>query len=1020
MAANNILIGLGGTGGKVIAAMRRLMYQHHGSPDPRSIALDYLYVDTSRRDTDLARQGGGLAENDKRWRYLGHSVQLAPTQVVHLSNSSFGTIVSNSEDYPHIASWLGDPAVWSRYWDNQKGEMEAAGQIRRFGRIVLAQNLGDVRQSLQDRMNALREKNNSTEWCFHVIAGLAGGTGSGSFIDIVRLVQDASMGLTAKTKLYTIIPEAEETRWSIGNYHANGYAALRELNALQASRLELHNLNPGGPAKVDSVKSSWLISNKNRNGTRVDVQETLPKLTAEALYQIYVASGDATIGIGGPRGNSYARLDDATGENPPGPGHYLEKDDTSDPSLGPFDRANLFVSFGINTITVPVEEIQEYSSAVFIRQFLLQSLNNSWVEGAGYSEQPRKLDHAAIARKDDNLERWLFTFKHLKLETGSLPNDDKWRLLKEEFAAGINGKANEIQTVVKNTASWPSAIEDHARNFFENGFRRSGVTKFYSGADRSREDRATQIVIDRIGGDLFGGWIAGEYSLYNIVEIIREILQHTAERLKECDENVAKFTRLEEELATTAKTIKNEYAGLGTITWQLRGKKVFAQFVENLIELQTARSQRAAFGYAASLLRTVILELEKLRSDAETMKQRFEEARDEMDIALANRVQVDRGDGANTGQYKYYNPEKVRSLLGQIEANEKVQAEQASALRAVIAQSIGNEPSFRGFCEKVQSSMIASTIVEASTAKALAAIESFQTESEKILDESIVKALHREYQGNLEGLRDFITKRVDDAQPLIAVDIGELNKPLTKEQQHKYASFAFVPSREKLPESLVGFYDKMIEAIRGAGQAIDVIETTNQPERIVIMSFYSKFPLRFVKDLKFLEAAYDEKMKATDGAKINAMMLHLEGDGSNLPKLYGSSVKDFREQAAPYWLIAQVLGLLRDLPNPETGRNQAVFQYKDHANFGDLETLDFGLSVADGLERLTTANAIILMRVVKDELARIKHVDEKRELAQSLGQFRDKALEEANNNPLSERFKAVDKQVKDARALVLA
>ena len=41
MSSNNLIIGLGGTGGKVIAAMRRLMYQHHDSPKPRNIALDY-------------------------------------------------------------------------------------------------------------------------------------------------------------------------------------------------------------------------------------------------------------------------------------------------------------------------------------------------------------------------------------------------------------------------------------------------------------------------------------------------------------------------------------------------------------------------------------------------------------------------------------------------------------------------------------------------------------------------------------------------------------------------------------------------------------------------------------------------------------------------------------------------------------------------------------------------------------------------------------------------------------------
>ena len=158
------------------------MFQHHDSPEPDNIALDYLYIDTSKRETDLARHGTGLAANDKRWRYLGHSVQLHRSQVVHLSNSSFGTIVKNVENYPHIASWLGDPETWNRYWDSQKGEMEAAGQVRRFGRTVLAQNMVEAKRGLSGRMQALKKKNDIKDYRFHIVAGLAGGTGSGSFL----------------------------------------------------------------------------------------------------------------------------------------------------------------------------------------------------------------------------------------------------------------------------------------------------------------------------------------------------------------------------------------------------------------------------------------------------------------------------------------------------------------------------------------------------------------------------------------------------------------------------------------------------------------------------------------------------------------------------------------------------------------------------------------------------------------------------------------------------------------------
>ena len=44
---NHFIIGLGGTGGKIIRALRKSLYQEfHGSPIP-DVGISYLYVDSS-------------------------------------------------------------------------------------------------------------------------------------------------------------------------------------------------------------------------------------------------------------------------------------------------------------------------------------------------------------------------------------------------------------------------------------------------------------------------------------------------------------------------------------------------------------------------------------------------------------------------------------------------------------------------------------------------------------------------------------------------------------------------------------------------------------------------------------------------------------------------------------------------------------------------------------------------------------------------------------------------------------
>lgn len=74
----------------------------------------------------------------------------------------------------------------------------------------------------------------TTETVFHVCCGLAGGTGSGSIIDAICQIRSMySDGVNYKILVYALLPEKDPAGDRAGvNYHANGYAAVLELNAL--------------------------------------------------------------------------------------------------------------------------------------------------------------------------------------------------------------------------------------------------------------------------------------------------------------------------------------------------------------------------------------------------------------------------------------------------------------------------------------------------------------------------------------------------------------------------------------------------------------------------------------------------------------------------------------------------------------------------------------------------------------------------------------------------------------------
>ena len=81
--SNHLIIGLGGTGGKVLREFRKRVYEEFRSNDPDGdVFLDYLYVDSSPED--LNKRDG--------WKVVGKSVHLGEAQKVNINGISSSMI----------------------------------------------------------------------------------------------------------------------------------------------------------------------------------------------------------------------------------------------------------------------------------------------------------------------------------------------------------------------------------------------------------------------------------------------------------------------------------------------------------------------------------------------------------------------------------------------------------------------------------------------------------------------------------------------------------------------------------------------------------------------------------------------------------------------------------------------------------------------------------------------------------------------------------------------------------------
>jgi hypothetical protein len=114
------------------------------------------------------------------------------------------------------------------------------GQRRRLGRMLIANNLGDTNSRfnlnnvIHGAVGRLQDESGDNDVTFHICAGLAGGTGSGSVIDVLAQIrkqypyQESTHAF--KIRLFLYMPERVMvySDHDSGFYQANGYADLRD------------------------------------------------------------------------------------------------------------------------------------------------------------------------------------------------------------------------------------------------------------------------------------------------------------------------------------------------------------------------------------------------------------------------------------------------------------------------------------------------------------------------------------------------------------------------------------------------------------------------------------------------------------------------------------------------------------------------------------------------------------------------------------------------------------------------
>lgn len=267
-----LFVGLGGKGCNTVAGIKTNVYKKINCPEGKTHPdnFEYLAVDTDVETLEFLCRGG--------FGEIGLNADPNDNEVCQLydGNAAKKLKPGNRRLIPsYITSWL-NPTM------NQELQGKGAGGIRQAGRYLLFGEEAFMRlknaltqkiQRLANQIvNPMKEK-----LIIYIFAGLSGGTGSGTIIDVPYIIREICNQNNWDVKIYSYIflPDTYPEQARGDHLKYNSYAALKEIDFL----MNIGDMDGTAHFRatyipefsVDSVErifdSCILVSGKKNDGT---------------------------------------------------------------------------------------------------------------------------------------------------------------------------------------------------------------------------------------------------------------------------------------------------------------------------------------------------------------------------------------------------------------------------------------------------------------------------------------------------------------------------------------------------------------------------------------------------------------------------------------------------------------------------------------------------------------------------------------------------------------------------------
>lgn len=922
--SNHILVGLGGTGGKILRAFKMRMFEEFPTQEERKkLPVALLYVDS----TEEMMPQDGKARPD--FRVMGQDASFTRNEFLNIKAVDVEHILDHIGNYPSVKGIVNNvTAVKSAI-----GSLgQAAGQKRRAGRLLFAANAVGYVNSLRDAYARCEKiSGDASNTNIHIFAGLCGGTGSGSIIDVI--VQSRKAFPDAKISVYAMIPEMNLPKSDMdqGRYYQNGYAAMNELNALQAGRWFPQDVTGGGEARYynDRVKGVadglTIYSNVNENGLTINSLQELPKIVSDYIFaRIFFINEEDQINSDIIRAYNFENMDDFA----------LEYDEIANP--GPdgriaVARTKKVNSFGIKRVMYPELRVLKHITYTVGESVLYQFKYNNWRENQGFVNEERNKDYRKDYLNSDNLQKWMLDDLHLTYELKVLESDTDYPRFNDYWHDKAIGYAEEA----KKASNPLNELDNIMSEFYNNHFREEGVETFFSGKEKTIPEIAKEIR-HNVENELYEKWKVGDVSIVELQKVSKLLLEKISDIRTDLETKSKEEKENYETVDMDRSDNVSEWSRLGVLQNMIgKGAKRYAEHQEILTDYYTSKTMLVALEFAKKLAARVYIEMGKMDADISTFGQKINDAIDETERLVTAQRKVNKGLEDMKGAIIEVSEDETMS---EFEVELKVDKVDMPNIARQIRESVLPEGDFVNF-GRLANDISVDDIKDAFDIKLSQIVKTKHDEKaesdKKVLGLNILTQLQQKLKTDDE-IKAFASKIVNQSGVFLKLNNDQIQlhlrnnegnlSPTNPASINKKTILVSIPSPDD-NEGLKRFADKLEDAFKNsfnqstARTTIVVNRKSPRKDELSIITVAYCFPIRAIDWMKPYKEKYEHFLHtgnpATDAG--NAILLHSEGDGSQFPSLF--AVDNAEEIAAK---AAQAAQTVQSAPTPQPQAGPAV------------------------------------------------------------------------------------------------